>query len=107
MPSWLVGALAGLATGVIASFVLGVVTIMAKRARNARLDARGEPGIKDVVFVPLYGLYGPAGALVGGIAAGIDGEGALLTGILGGLALPVLLTAVMLVAIVAQMFGRG
>ena len=75
--------------------------------RAARVEARGEPGIKDVVFVPLYGLYGPAGALAGGIAAGIDGGGALVTGILGGLALPVLLTTVILVVIVAQMFGRA
>jgi hypothetical protein len=57
------------------------------------------------VFVPLYGLYGPAGALAGGIAAAIRDEG-LVTGFFAGVALPVLLTIVIMAVVVMQAFGR-
>jgi hypothetical protein len=93
-------------TGVVASFVLAIVTITAKRVRNGRLEARGEPGIKDVMFVPLYGLYGPAGAIAGGVAAGIREEG-VVTGIAAGVALPVVLTVVILIVVAMQTFGRA
>ncbi|MCW5803005.1 MAG: hypothetical protein KIT31_11520 [Deltaproteobacteria bacterium] len=103
VPSWLAGALTGLAAGAVAAFVLGLLTVTAKRARNARLMARGEPPIKDAVFAPLYGLHAPVGAIAGGIAAGIRDEG-VATGILAGVALPALLAAVILAVVVAQAF---
>jgi hypothetical protein len=102
MPSWLAGALTGLGTGVAAGFVLGIATITAKRIRNGRLMAKGEAPIKDVVFMPFYAFYGPVGAIAGGIAAAVRDEG-VVTGILAGLAVPVLMTLVILVAIATQM----
>ena len=44
----LLAALLGLVAGAIGGFVASVIALLAKRFRNDRLAARGEPGIRDV-----------------------------------------------------------
>jgi hypothetical protein len=52
-------------TGALASFVAAIFHITAKRLRNARLIRRDEPPIKDVLFQPLWVLFGILGVMAG------------------------------------------
>lgn len=65
-----IGATGGLLGGALAGLVAALLSLQAKRLRNAWLHARGRPGIKDAIlpllFVPLCAV---ASLLVGGILA--------------------------------------
>jgi len=55
--------------------------------RNGRLLRRGEPAIKDVVFVTLWPLYAIVGAIAG-LCATWRIDGTWLTGAIAGTGLP-------------------
>jgi hypothetical protein len=65
----LVAAGLGLAIGAATGFVLAILQITSKRIRNARLAARGEPGVKDVVLIPLWYPFGVLGLVIGLVGA--------------------------------------
>ena len=74
-------------TGALGSFVAAIFHITAKRLRNARLIRRGEPPINDVVYSPLWILFG-----IGGFLAGLTWtwrlDGTWLTGAIAGCGVP-------------------
>lgn len=80
--------------------------ITAKRLRNRALVRRGEPPVKDVVFVlgPFLIMFGGLGAIAGAVAAGIAGAW-WPAAPLAAAAPPALLAAVFVVA--AAMQARG
>lgn len=98
----LLGGLAGGVTGLIGSYLVAVVSITAKRARNARLVRHGEPGIKDVVFRPLWVLLGIIG-LIAGLAWTWHLDGTWVTGAIAGAGAPAVMTFAWLVKLVAQL----
>ena len=83
------------------AFVAAIFQITWKRMRNGRLLRRGEPGIKDVVFVTLWPLHAMIGAIAGSIAAGIDDS--WITGAVAGAALPAFASVAWLIACLAQL----
>src|SRR5262245_31848713 len=69
-----IGAGGGALGGAVAGFVAAVLALMAKRWRNGKVMARGEPGWKDcslpTALVPLCGFAGfVLGAALGGFLA--------------------------------------
>lgn len=82
------GALVGLAAGVVAGFAVAILHLAAKQWRNSRLIARGEPGYKDCVLVPLWLPGGVLGLGLGAIASAIWSE--LHVAAIAGAALPAL-----------------
>jgi hypothetical protein len=83
----LLGGVAGLVTGVLGSFVAAIFHITGKRMRNARLIRRDEPPVKDVVFAPLWVLFGMLG-LIAGLSWTWRLDGTWLTGAIAGLGVP-------------------
>jgi hypothetical protein len=59
----------GFAIGVAGAFVVAILQITGKRLRNARLERRGEPPIRDVILTPFWLLFGIVGAASGGAAS--------------------------------------
>ncbi len=83
----LLGGIAGMVTGAAGSFVAAIVHLTAKRMRNARALRRGEPAVKDVLFQPLWVLFGLAGLLAGlGWTWRLDGT--WVTGAIAGCGVP-------------------
>jgi hypothetical protein len=65
-----VAAALGGAGGLVAGFVAAVVTLAARRGRNARLVARGEAPYKDAILPRAFiGFGAVAGAIVSPLAA--------------------------------------
>ena len=91
----LLGGAAGLATGVLGSFVAAIAAVTARRARNARLVRRGEPPIRDVVFQPLWLLFGLAGFIAGVCWTWVLGGG-WQVGAIAGAGVPAVVTIVSL-----------
>lgn len=83
-----------------------LVQITAKRLRNRVLVRRGEPPVKDVLFVlgPFLIMFGVLGVLAGAVAAGIAGAW-WPAAPLAAAAPPALLAAVFVV--VAALQSRG
>ena len=92
----LFGGGAGLVTGVIGSLVAAVAQLAAKRARNARDARRGDPVLGDVVFAPMWLLFGLVG-LVAGLCWSWQVGGGWVTGAIAGAGLPALATVVFLI----------
>jgi len=98
----LLGALAGTITGVLGSLVAAFVQITGKRLRNARLIRRGEPPIKDVMFRPLWLLFGILGAIAGASWTWrLDGT--WITGAIAGAGMPALATLIFLGVLLRQL----
>lgn len=74
-------------TGAVGAFVAGVFHVVAKRLRNARLIRRGEPPIKDVIYQPLWVLFGICGVMAG-MGWTWRLEGTWLTGAVAGCGVP-------------------
>jgi hypothetical protein len=81
----LLGGVAGVVTGVVGSFIAGIFHIVGKRMRNARLIRRDEPPIKDVVYTPLWVLFGILG-FIAGASWTWRLDGTWITGITGAIA---------------------
>jgi hypothetical protein len=65
-----VAAALGGAGGLVAGFVAAVITLAARRGRNARLVARGEAPYKDAILPRAFiGFGAVAGAIVSPLAA--------------------------------------
>jgi hypothetical protein len=57
----------GAFVGALGVFHATLLQLLTRQTRNALLARRGQPGVRDVVFVPLWQL----GGIVGGIASGV------------------------------------
>lgn len=74
-------------TGALGAFVAAIFHITAKRMRNARYLRRGEPPAKDVIFQPLWVLFGILG-LMAGLGWTWRLEGTWITGAIAGCGVP-------------------
>jgi hypothetical protein len=100
-----IGGLAGACSGLVSGFLASLVVLSGKRARNARLMARGEPGYKDCVRTPLEIPYAVIGLLAGGVIGAIGGDPR--SSALAGGALPLLWMMVGLAVSIAQAMRRS
>ncbi len=89
-------------TGAAGSVVAEVFHITGKRMRNARYHRRGEPGVKDVVFRPLWVLFAILGVMAG-MSWTWRLDGTWVTGAIAGCGIPAFASIVWLGWSLAQL----